>query len=103
MAKLFVNKKVILHKAKAIVVEAKKPEVPEDRPLPVCSLYYPRHGDGEPSHRYVRVSEMNATHIKGFEISGEFDEEPGKHRTFRLDKVEGGQVILLHLAAKPDK
>jgi len=100
MARLLVNKDV-LHKAKAVVAEVKKPEAVVQPLLPVCSLYYPAHGTGEYSHRYIRVSEMNDTHIRGFEIESEFDEEPGKPRTYRLDKVEGGQVTLLHLAKLP--
>jgi hypothetical protein len=46
---------------------------------------------------------MNETHVKGFEITSEFDEEPGKPRTYRVDKIEGGaRVYILHLA-KPAK
>jgi hypothetical protein len=101
MARLFVNREV-LRRAKKVVVEAKKVEVPVQSLLPVCSLYYPAHGTGEPSHRYVRVVEANDTHVKGFEIPSEFNEEPGKFRSYRLDKIEGGQVVLLHLS-KPVK
>lgn len=98
MSKIFVNKDV-LRKAKAIVVESKeKEDLRSTPPLPVVSLYYPRHGNGEYSHRYVRVAEMNDTHVKGFEIESEFDEEPGKPRTYLLNKVGGGRIVLLHLA-----
>ena len=101
MAKALVNKKV-LRKAEALVAEGKRPEPAADQPLPVCSLYYPRHGDGEPIQRFVRVLEMTNTHVKGFEIASEFDEEPGKPHTYRLDKVGLAGVLMLHMA-KPVK
>jgi hypothetical protein len=99
MSKLFVNKEV-LRSAKKVVAEKKeKLEPTEDQPLPVVELWYPLHGRGRPTQRFVRVLEMNDTHIKGFEITSEFDEEPGKPHTYRIDKVEAdGCIQLLHLA-----
>jgi hypothetical protein len=102
MRNLFTKKEVARMRREAVIAESKK-RMAVQSPLPVCSLYYPRHGDGEYSHRYVRVLEMNETHVKGFEITSEFDEEPGKPRTYRVDKIEGGaRVYILHLA-KPAK
>ena len=97
MAKLTINKEV-LRLAETIVAEAKKPVALGDQPLPVVVLWYPRHGRGPMTERFVRVTEMNETHVKGFQIENEFDEEPGMPHTYRLDKVEGGYVYLLHLA-----
>src|ERR1035437_293434 len=98
MAKLSINKDV-LRIAKAIVAEAKQAEPTEEAILPVVVLWYPRHGTGAMTERFVRVMEMNDTHIKGFEIANEFDEEPGKPHTYRIDKVNFNDgVQLLHLA-----
>jgi hypothetical protein len=103
MTKSSINKDV-LRIAKAIVAENKKSNPTEDQPLlPVVELYYPRHGRGSLTQRFVRVMEMNDTHLKGFEIASEFDEKPGKPRTYCLDKTPllyG--VRLLHLS-KPTK
>lgn len=102
MARLFVNRDV-LQRAKKVVAEEKRPEPTADQPLPVVSLWYPLHGKGDLTRRFVRVLEMNETHIKGFEVTSEFDEEPGKPHTYRIDKLGGAkQVRLLHLA-KPTK
>ena len=95
MAKLTINKEV-LRLAETIVAEAKKPTTVEGAALPVVSLWYPRHGNGKPTERFVRVTSMNNTHIKGFEIVSEFDDGPGRPHTYRLGKVDG-DIVLLHL------
>lgn len=82
----------------------KKPKVKlkatfDDRPLPVVAFDYPEHGNGENTPRYVRVTEMDNTHLRGFEIEDEFDEDPGVYKTYSLDKVGNDGVLLLHLSA----
>lgn len=94
MARLFVNKKV-LRRAKALVAEGKRPEPAADQPLPVISVLYPRHGAGDYTLRFVRVFKADDKHIKGFEIQSEFDEEPGKPKTFRRDRI--ADLQFLHL------
>lgn len=101
MAKLFVNREV-LRRAKALVAEGKRPEPAADQPLPVVSLWYPLHGVGDPTQRFVRVYEMDDKRIRGFEIASEFDEEPGKPHTYTLAKIPFELVQLLHLS-KPAK
>jgi hypothetical protein len=97
MAKSAVNKKdrLFLKKEAAKVVT---PEVTRDQPLPVVALVYPRHGKGTLVERFVRVLEADDTHIRGFEIEYEYDEEPGQFKCFDRKKIEG-KVALLHLAA----
>jgi hypothetical protein len=97
MARLVVNRDV-LHKATALVAEATKWKPVEVAALPLVVLYYPLHGRGEMTERFVRVTEMNDTHVKGFQITSETDEGIGMPHTYRLDKVEGGMVYLLRLA-----
>jgi hypothetical protein len=98
MAKLFISKEV-LHKAKALVAEGKRPEVAATQPLPVVTLWYPVHGKGpDVTQRFVRVYEMDGKRIRGFEIASEFDEEPGKPHTYTLAKIPFELVQLLHLS-----
>jgi len=71
------------------------------RPLPVATFRYPQRGTGGMITRFVRVTEMNDTHLKGFQIRFQHDDEPGVPKTFLIEKIEGGgDVRLLHLAAE---
>lgn len=70
------------------------------RPLPVVTFRYPLRGTGRPITRFVRVTEMNDTHLRGMQINDQYDEEPGVPKTFLVEKIEGGgDVRLLHLAS----
>ena len=96
--KLQVDKKV-LAKAEAVVKEAEGKDTFDTHPLPVVTFEYPRHGEGTFTTRFVRVVEMDGTHLRGYEINDEFDEEPGQYKTFTLKKMRrAGGVQLLHLA-----
>ena len=99
MKVLAVNKKV-LQRAEAIVAEAKEKldELTFGRPLPVVTFEYPRKGKGTLVTRFVRVSEMDGTHVRGLEIRDEFDDEPGVPKTYLIEKIRGGDVRLLHMA-----
>jgi hypothetical protein len=70
----------------------------EDRPLPVASFRYQKEDTKKFTLRYIRVVELNATHLKGFEIESEHDEEPGKYKTFLRNKINADEILLLHLA-----
>ncbi len=72
-------------------------EKPQERPLPVVTFNYPLHGEGKFTKRFVRVTEMDDETIKGFEIESEFDEEPGKFKSYTLEKTHG-EIALLHVA-----
>ena len=96
MAKSLVKAKV-LRRAAAAVERVAVPEVSRDQSLPVVKLWYPRHGKGTLTERIVRVLEADETHIRGFEIEHEYDEEPGQFKCFDRKKI-AGKVALLHLA-----
>lgn len=101
--KLSVNREV-LAKAEAIVKENEGGETFDLRPMPVVTFEYPLHGSGRMTVRFVRVTEMSDTHLKGFEIQSEWDEEPGKYKVFRLEHMRGGgDARLLHLAPPKDE
>lgn len=73
------------------------------QPLPVVTFEYPVHGRGTFTTRFVRVTEMTDTHLRGLEIHDEFDEEPGRPKTFLIEKIRGGgDVRLLHLAPETE-
>ncbi len=100
--KLQVNKEV-LAKAEAIVKENEGKDTFDLRPLPIVTFEYPLHGEGRMTVRFVRVSEMDETHLKGFEISNEHDDEPGKYKVFRLNLMRGGgDVRMLHMSPSSD-
>ena len=67
--------------------------------FPVVRLYYPLHGTGDMTKRIVKVTEMDEKYIKGFELESEFDEEPGKPRTYIREKANGN-VLLLHFSSE---
>lgn len=71
----------------------------EERPLPVASFRYQKEDTKKFTLRYVRVVELNATHLKGFEIESEHDEEQGKYKTFLRNKISEDEILLLHLTA----
>ena len=97
MTKVKVSKKV-LKRAKKIV----EAEVVEGGPvtgplLPIAAFWYPRHGLGGLTKRFVRVLEMDHSHLRGFEINDEFDKSNGAFKTFSIDLIGGGgKVLLLH-------
>jgi hypothetical protein len=94
MAKSLVNRKV-LRKAKVLVAEGKRLEVPVQSPLPVISVLYPRHGQGALTHRFMRVTKADDKVIRGYEIESEFDEEPGQYKTFTRRLAQ--EIVFLHL------
>lgn len=104
--RLTVDKKV-LRRARAIVKRnANKPlheqEFQKPKPLPVVQFYYPSRGRGRAIERFVRVLEMTDTHLKGFQVRNEHDDQPGDHpKTYLIEKIEGRNVQLLHLATQP--
>lgn len=96
--------KTVLAKAAAIVKENEGKDTFDLRPMPVVTFEYPLHGEGRMTVRFVRVVEMDETHLKGFEVQNEWDEEPGKYKVFRLNLMRGGgDVRLLHLAPPTDE
>lgn len=73
----------------------------ESRPLPVVSFFYQKEESAKKfTQRFVRVTELDDTHLKGFEIESRHDEEPGKYKTFLRSKISEGEIRLLHLAAE---
>jgi hypothetical protein len=105
---LRVSKKV-LRRAKEIVADTAETlnnvldNLEQSRPLPVVTFDYPRHGLGTHTTRFVRVTEMDGTHLRGLEIHDEFDEEPGRPKTYLIEKIRGGgDVRLLHLAPETE-
>lgn len=86
----------------AAALDAVLDTVTNPRPLPVVSFLYPRRGTGNVIERFVRVTEMNDTHLRGFQIRNQFDEEPGVPKTFLIERivVDGvhHRVQLLHFA-----
>jgi len=102
-----VDKKV-LRRAKAIVKRnANRPddvvaEFQKPKPLPVVRFYYPARGRGRMIGRFVRVTEMTETHLKGFEVRDEYDDQPGAPKTYLTEKIEGRSgVQLVHMAPLP--
>lgn len=97
MTKVKVSKKV-LRRAKNIV----EAEVVEENqyagsPLPVVRLWYPLHGKGEMTPRYVRMVQMDRSYVRGFELKGEFDTSIGQFKTFSVDLMGPGGVLVLHM------
>ena len=105
--------KAVLRRAEDIVADALTPIfeealnnatttidslITQPKPLPVVTFEYPRAGKGGYVTRFVRVTEMTDTHLRGFEIESEFDEEPGKPHSYLVEKISGAGVQLRHLS-----
>lgn len=105
--RLTVDKKVLRRAMKIVKRNANKrddivAEVQTPKPLPVVRFYYPSRGRGRMIGRFVRVTEMTETHLKGFEVRDEYDDQPGAPKTYLTEKIEGRSgVQLLHLAPLP--
>ena len=72
-------------------------EMVETRPLPIVNFDYRNTKTGEVKQRWLRLDEMNDSYIKGFEIDGANDDEPGKYKTFRVDRVRSVVEIVSFL------
>lgn len=103
--------KTVFNRAKAIVAEAKEKldDLTIGRPLPVVIFEYPRHGEGTFTTRFVRVTEMDSTHLRGLEIRDEFDDEPGVPKTYLVEKIRNQsgkfgnlKVFFLHMAPETE-
>lgn len=77
-----------------------KPKVAKKKPVqsittPVVTFSYPRHGNGLPSFRKVRVTALDDKYVKGYEIT---DNDPeGVFKQYNRAKVYGGSINLVAL------